>query len=249
MLDRAAKLAGDADFLQAAELFTQNPSFDLTRLVSDLVTAEAVPFLAAYRYQPSGLRHREIWEKTWELQRREDAIDACANLPTGLPQYLTAAQAAARKATEIGTIPVPPKYGSGDFRKTAYWALRGKLDVPKERFIGYPGAERGVDPTPVIGWAGWSYLQRAQALAGYYIRMKEQEGFSAKKLTPLLAGLRELVLWLRQWHNEIDPAYGVGMGGLLQRIRLRRGPRPPPERRVAGKLDTLSVVRKNRGSR
>ena len=29
---------------------------------------------------------------------------------------------------------------------------------------------------------------------------------------PLLAGLAELAPWLRQWHNEIDPNIGQGLG-------------------------------------
>jgi hypothetical protein len=64
----------------------------------------------------------------------------------------------------------------------------------------------------VIGWAGWDALQRAKALAAYYLRMKEQEGWSPERLKLLLAGLLELVPWLKQWHNELDPRFGIGMG-------------------------------------
>jgi hypothetical protein len=116
------------------------------------------------------------------------------------------------KAEQVGDIPVPPKYTSADFRKGDYWRLRGKLDVPKERFVIYPGAERAVDPTPVVAWAGWDHLQQAQALADYYMRMQEQEGWAAERLTPLLGGLLELVPWLKQWHNGLDPTYQVRMG-------------------------------------
>jgi hypothetical protein len=27
-----------------------------------------------------------------------------------------------------------------------------------------------------------------------------------------LAGLLDLLPWLKQWHNEIDPDYGMGLG-------------------------------------
>ena len=37
---------------------------------------ESVPFLPVLRYNESGLRKRADWERTWELQRGEDAIDA-----------------------------------------------------------------------------------------------------------------------------------------------------------------------------
>ena len=36
-------------------------------------------------------------------------------------------------------------------------------------------------------------------------------GWPPERLQPLLAGLLELVPWLEQWHNELDPAYGERM--------------------------------------
>jgi hypothetical protein len=42
--------------------------------------------------------------------------------------------------------------------------------------------------------------------------MRETEGWTAERLTPLLAGLLELVRWLRQWHNEMDATHRVRMG-------------------------------------
>ena len=117
-----------------------------------------------------------------------------------------------RKANEIGPIPVPPKYQSKDFLKADCWRLRGGLDVPKERWISYPGCERGSDGSLVIAWAGWNHLQQAMALAGYYMDMKDSEGWESVRLQPLLASLLELVPWLEQWHNELDPVFGERMG-------------------------------------
>jgi hypothetical protein len=68
---------------------------------------------------------------------------------------------------------VPPKYQSKDFLKTDVWRLRGGLDVPKERWVSYPGCERGADGSLVIAWAGWNHLQQATAMAAYYLDMKE----------------------------------------------------------------------------
>ena len=132
----------------------------------------------------AGLRKRTQWEDTWALQRREDAGE------------------------DVGNIPVPPKYKSTDFLKASVWQLRGGLDVPKERWISYPGCERGADGSLPIAWAGWDHLQQATALAAYYLEMKENEGWEAARLQPVLAGLLELVPWLEQWHNEVDPVYG-----------------------------------------
>jgi hypothetical protein len=66
----------DADFMQVAELYRGHAGFDVHALVAELVEAESVPFLSILRYKASGLRKRDIWERTWALQRREDLIDA-----------------------------------------------------------------------------------------------------------------------------------------------------------------------------
>ncbi|MFA7484376.1 MAG: BREX-2 system adenine-specific DNA-methyltransferase PglX, partial [Vulcanimicrobiota bacterium] len=84
----ADAMARDPDFLQVAQLYTGRDDFDLTKLVTGLCMKEDVPYLSSLRYKATGLRKRAQWEKTWELQRREDAGE------------------------EIGKIPVPPKYGS-----------------------------------------------------------------------------------------------------------------------------------------
>jgi hypothetical protein len=188
----ADQLHHDRDFMQVAELYRGRPDFDLTELVVELVIDAAMPFLPVMRYKPSGLRKRVAWERTWDLQRQED------------------------KGTIVGDIPVPPKYISGDFKKSNWWKLRGKLDVPKERFIIYSHCEKSSDPTPVICWAGWNHLQQAQALASYLLTMKENEGWPEERLIPLVAGLIELLPWLKQWHNDVDPTYGTGMGDYFE---------------------------------
>jgi hypothetical protein len=178
----------DAEFMQIAALYAGHADFDLAQLVAGLVTAESVPFLPALRYSDAGLRKRAQWQDTWALQRRED------------------------KGESIGKIPVPPKYKKEDFLKVTFWDLRGGLDVPKERWVSYPGCERGADGSLPIAWAGWDHLQQATALAAYYLDMKDNEGWPPERLQPLLAGLLELVPWLEQWHNEVDPVYGERMG-------------------------------------
>jgi hypothetical protein len=174
----------DSDLRDVLALLTGRPELDLTAELSRIVKDEAVPYLAAHRYKESGLRKRAEWEHTWDLQRREDAGE------------------------QIGEIAVPPKYSSGDFRTTAIWRHRGKLDVPKERFISYPEAGRDGDPTTVLGWAGWDQLAQAQALARVILDRTQQEGWGAGRLLPLLAGLAELEPWLHQWHGEPDAVYG-----------------------------------------
>lgn len=229
----------DADFMQVAALYAGRDDFDVGRLVAELLEAESVPFLPVLRYTETGLAKRAEWEATWALQRREDAIDAEieATLPArrarleaaarddGKPldaaqrawvetklKDEVAAEARRRKAAEVGSIPVPPKYKAADFQKNDFWRLRGALDVPKERFVAYPGASFDADGSLVVAWAGYDHLQQATALANRYLELKDNHGWPPERLAPLLAGLLELVPWLKQWHNDLDPEHGARMG-------------------------------------
>nr|NLI49792.1 BREX-2 system adenine-specific DNA-methyltransferase PglX [Propionibacterium sp.] len=196
-------LGRDAEFRGVVELWQRRRDVDLTAALTALVEAEAVPYLAAYRLKDSGLRKFAEWQRTWALQRQEDALRPAADAPE--PER---AAAEARADAFAKTIPVPPKYTSADFRKQAYWSARGKLDVPKERFILYPGAGRETDPTPLLGWAGWDHAQQSLALATI-IAARQAEGADDATLIPLVAGMAELQPWVEQWHAAIDPLFGV----------------------------------------
>jgi hypothetical protein len=180
-------LARDPDWITVAELYSGGAIDDLDSLVIRLITPEGVPSLPVLRYTETGMRKRAEWEQVWKLQREEDAG---AN----------------------AEIPVPPKYSSKDFRRADYWRLRGSLDVPKERFILYQGFQRDSDETLVLGWAGWSHLEQAKALAAYYQRMRTEEGWEPERLKPILAGLLDLREWLKQWHDALDPETGLKLG-------------------------------------
>jgi hypothetical protein len=206
----------DADFMQVGELYRHDPAFDVHRLVADLVEADSVPLLPVLRYKPSGLRKRSAWEQTWALQRQEDAIDARTKLPKHDPRSLTELQARELKRQQIGEIPVPPKYTSSDFTTSTSWRLRGKLDVPKERWVSFPHCE-GADGLLVIAWAGYDHLQLARAISGYYVDIQERlGGHDDPRLVPLLACLIELLPWLKQWHNDVDPEFGLPMGDYFE---------------------------------
>ncbi|MFI6583516.1 BREX-2 system adenine-specific DNA-methyltransferase PglX [Embleya sp. NPDC050493] len=188
-------LSHDDDFVSVAGLYTVHR--DLPGIVANLLTDEHVPFLAALRYKaPSGLKKRSDWERVWDLQRQEDAASD---------------EVAKRKIRDA--IPVPPKYVSADFLKPSYWRARGKLDVPRERFISYPLTITG---TPeVYGWAGWDHKEQAQALTTYFTNHVT----TTEEMTPLLAGLLELQPWLNQWHDGFDPAYGMSPAAFFAAYR------------------------------
>ncbi|MFI6054647.1 BREX-2 system adenine-specific DNA-methyltransferase PglX [Streptomyces violascens] len=180
----AESLSADEDFASVAELYA--PRQDLVKTVRELLSEEHVPFVSALRYKPAALKKRADWEQVWKLQREEDAaLD----------------EPAKRKVRE--RTPVPPKYTSADFLKPSYWRARGKLDVPKERFVSY-GTVNAQSPE-LYGWAGWDHLEQALALASYV----QQAGLGEDELVPYLAGLLELQPWLEQWYGEYDPEFGA----------------------------------------
>lgn len=216
--DLAERAAMDPEFAQVAALrFGEGVA--LEPAIRELVSSEAVPFLPALRYTEGGREKRRVWEQVWALQRREDAVDAAVaadpafaasredESQDAFAKRLAAAQKARRDA-EVGSIPRPPKYTSADFQRAEFWKMRGALDVPKERFISYPFCGREGDDAPLLGWAGWTHLPQAEALAGWYATRTEQDGWRGERVIPMLAGMAELVPWLRQWHNDIDPQYG-----------------------------------------
>ncbi|BCN48398.1 DNA methylase [Prescottella equi] len=187
----AGRMEKNPEFITALDLWAGKKDAPVTDTLVKLLADEAVPYLAAMRYKESGLRKRAEWERVWDLQRDEDA---------GLI-----------KATDI---PVPPKYTSADFLKSSYWSHRGKLDVPKERFISYPGAGRATDPTPLLGWAGWNHAQQGLALATIYA-LREQEGTALTELVPVVAGIAEVLPWVKQWHSGVDPTFGIDLADYL----------------------------------
>ncbi len=233
----ADRIRKDEEFIEIASYYTDNDMFDIQKLICELVRDDNIPQMAAARLKPKALPKFRAWLETWGRQRQEDAIDVEFGVEQPLSEQdaedsekLAAferakLQATEKKAQDVGDIPVPPKYASSDFRKASYWPLRGKLDVPKERFFSLPGCEKDGDATLVIGWAGMNHLQRAQSIAAWYLDRKEGEGWEAEKLMPMLVALDELIPWLKQWHNDVDPEFGERMGDyydafLMEELRM-----------------------------
>lgn len=216
----ADRVRNNPTFQQVATLYTGTDTYDVQTLISELIANDNIPQMAAARYKPKAMKKFRAWQETWNKQRAEDAIDARKELDPNDPQYLDDKAANDLKAKTIGDIPLPPKYASSDFRKPVYWPLRGKLDVPKERFFSLPHCEKAGDNTLVIGWAGLNHLQRAQAIAAWYLDRKESEGWEAEQLKPMLVALDELIPWLKQWDNDIDPDFGERLGDYYEGFLL-----------------------------
>jgi hypothetical protein len=189
-------IAVDPDFLDVARVWKSVIEVDPVAIVQELVAEEQVPIQTAARYKGIGFEKRRLWERTWELQRMEDRGEP---LPDGLDR-----------------IPVPPKYVQADFATTSYWKQRGKLDVPRERFVSVAGAERDADPTMVLAWAGFDHAELAQAIGTLLMERQQNDGWDADRSWPLVVAMAELLPWLAQWHAEVDPRLGDSPAGLYR---------------------------------
>lgn len=175
-------LRNDVALRELTRVLTGNHEADLGTVIGSLASAGAVPYVAAYRYKPSGLEKFREWQSVWDMQRREDS-------------------------GEKVTITLPPNYSDKDFQRSTYWKARGKLDMHKERFVLYPGVGREGDSSPVLGWAGWNHRDQAVALVREVLS-QQALGASNEMLVPMVAGLVELEPWLHQFHTELEAEFG-----------------------------------------
>jgi hypothetical protein len=166
----------------------------LEKCVVELVSGNAVPYLAALRHTGPGLEKRARWEAAWALQRRQDAGEL------------------------VASIPVPPSYDRTDYRDASIFRHRGKLDIVTERFIAYP---REGDAEPRYGWAGWTPVQQAEALVALVERCQD-EGRAAEHFVPLLAGIMELLSWMPSWDGAV-PAPGSAAETFQLRVQHEAG--------------------------
>ncbi len=60
--------------------------------------------------------------------------------------------------------------------------------------------------------AGWDEATRARALAARILELQTEEDADTERLTPLLAGVLELLPWIHQRHPEPYPAFGQPLG-------------------------------------
>jgi hypothetical protein len=133
-----AALQDDRRVLAVAELRAGRRDFDLGHLLAGALAANAVPGHPLHLYRATGLAKRAAWERTWDLQRREDAGEPVAP-------------------------PVPPAYAPADFLRVEHFRLRGPLDVPKERFIALTEVP-AASADALYGWAGWTPIERLRHL-------------------------------------------------------------------------------------
>lgn len=133
-LERVVQVWREDDRVRAvAAVLTGDADVDVSVLAERLLLEEGVPDNIFRVYTDEGLRKLRQWQKIWQLQDREDA-------------------------GETVKIPPPPEFKADDFVKDAFFKIRGKLNVPRERFIVFD------DLLPRrYGWNGWRDTDRALA--------------------------------------------------------------------------------------
>lgn len=191
----AQELSDDADVRSVAALYATDHlrmrGATLSDVLAVVLATEHVPCVSALRYKESGLRKRAQWEQVWELQRSED-----------------------RTGEALG-IPVPPKFSMHDFRSASFWSHRGGLDIPRERFLSYP-AGATEDGDLLLGWSGWNETDRVHVLLDLISALDQRPDRTVYQLTPLLAGVQELLPWVRQWEAEEDSGRDSGRAMAFQ---------------------------------
>lgn len=150
----ARALSTHPRFVAAAQVRTGSDAPDLEALCASLMAGDSVPAWTRHRYTKKGLVKRRAWERTWALQHREDQ-------------------------GETVKIKVPPKYTGADFLHGHAYKLRGRLDVPKERFVAHTevptaagGRREGADA--LYAWAGWTREERVDRLFGLLERLDDE---------------------------------------------------------------------------
>lgn len=170
----AELLCGNEDFTTLAALYA--PAAVTSDVLLDLLADEHVPQAAPLRYKTSGLAKRRVWEKVWEVQRREDGQEFVADVRL--------------------SSPVLPRFTSGDFLRPSYWRHRGKFDVPNERFVSFASSFSPLSPTTPIGWAGWTADERAMVVLNLLEADSHAHAQRPESALPLLKAFSELLPWV-----------------------------------------------------
>jgi len=214
-----AAFRSDPSVLSVGELLVGRSDFDVDALIEARLRLAAVPNIKHHVFKLDGLLKRAEWEKSWEQQHKEDG-------------------------GEPAKPEVPPKYTDKDYLRKEYWSLRGKLDVPKERFVAFTEVPPPVGAEILYGWTGWTARERAKELLGLDERL-EAAGVDVSDRHGLLYGVwfllpyvaRESVDAARDFRADVRSL--VGENGVTDAMLDEWAKRFPPPR--AGRSTTSTT--------
>lgn len=178
-----------ARVLAVAKVLSGTADLDLAQLAERLLRDNAIPDNPFRVYTSDGVAKLRKWQHVWALQDREDA-------------------------GEKVKIPEPPEFSRDDFTSPRYFQIRGKLNVPRERFVRFADLS-----PPAYGWNGWRDRDRAMAQVDAYARAEQHPTEPLPAPTAAdprrcgaTVGLWESLPDLRRWG---DPATREGEYGEL----------------------------------
>lgn len=181
-----------------ADVFVGGTNVDVTLVAERLLRAEALPDNPRRIYTDEGLRRFDEWKRVWALQDQEDQGMPLTDPATGAP---------------LKEIPLPSKWEKTDFVRPEYFQIRGKLNVPRERFILF------ADLQPVCyGWNGWRDQERGLA------QVKAFERAETDPVHPLLRPTAEdprrcgVTLGLWESLDDVRRWVGANQHGELQSL-------------------------------
>ena len=179
----------------------------LETLLEGVVARSAVPYLPASVLKDAGLHRRALWERTWDLQRREDAgekLDAPSPFRRSTTRRTTATPSTGASAASSTS----PRSASSPTPAPSATTTRARSSA---------------------GPAGTTSSARRRSPRS--TRSARKRPGRKDRLAPLLAGLLELVPWLKQWHNEPNAAFGgQRLGDYFDAVRRVRGARASASR-------------------
>ncbi|MBN2195249.1 MAG: BREX-2 system adenine-specific DNA-methyltransferase PglX [Polyangiaceae bacterium] len=140
-------------------------SVDVTLVAEQLLRANALPDHPHRFYSSEGLRKLAEWKRVWALQDQEDVWENAAAEAKARGEVAPKLRLVDPDDPErvLDSIPLPPKFDRQDFVRPEYFSIRGKLNVPRERFILF-----GELSPPRYGWNGWRDRERALAQVEAY---------------------------------------------------------------------------------
>lgn len=222
----AELLGRDDAFMELAAQYA--PRMSVSDVLLQLLADEHVPQAAPLLYRATGLHKRAEWEQLWVVQRQKDRRGAVDH--------------------DADREQLPPRFTSADFFRPSYWRLRGKFDVPSERFISFGSSVSPLSPTTPIGWAGWTAHERAEAILALLESESHTRSHRPESALPLLRALADLLPWATPDGDGIIPGSPSDAGALRQAYEehvLRRSLspehvsswRPPAPRRGRPRRD------------
>ncbi|MCL2823275.1 MAG: BREX-2 system adenine-specific DNA-methyltransferase PglX, partial [Polyangiaceae bacterium] len=139
VVDIVSILSTDSRVQAVCEVMGDSDQHAIGSRFAAILDGNSLPNHRFHVFKPSGLEKLDAWERTWAEQIREDLGEKIAPM-------------------------VPPAFDVTDFHRRDFYRHRGKLNIPRERFIVFTEDSMHRRSLPLYGWAGWTAVQRINVI-------------------------------------------------------------------------------------